>query len=242
MSKRNPNWGGARTGSGNKPKWKSGKTTAIRVPEILSDKILALARTWDEDQLGVIASPAVEKDEYVQHLQETVRLQQIELSELRDRCSQIAARAAEQESSFNRLTQINISLNKERDLVRGLEADLILKTQEITDQTKSILWYKRRRLEMSQELEHIKKTMKNGNPIIPKLEEILTAASDPEINSANYSIYIQIAQACINGTIYPKIDYALQQIAEANTGDKAANNQYRREALSALGLSTRLRK
>ena len=71
MSKRNPNWGGTRTGSGNKPKWKSGKTTAIRVPEILSEKILALARTWDEEQPGVIASPAVEKDEYVQHLQET---------------------------------------------------------------------------------------------------------------------------------------------------------------------------
>ena len=83
--------------------------------------------------------------------------------------------------------------------------------------------------------------MKNGNPIIPKLEEILTAASDPEINNANYIIYIQIAQACINGMIYPKIDHALQQVAEANTNDKAANNQYRREALSVLGLSTRLR-
>ena len=235
MSKRNPNWGGARTGAGNKPQWKSGKTTAIRVPEILSEKILALARTWDEEQPGVIASPGVEKDEYVQHLQETVRLQQIELSELRNSCSKIAARAAEQESSVNQLIQTNTSLNKERDLVRGLKAELILKTQEITDQTKSILWYKRRRLEMSQELEHIKKTMKNGNPIIPKLEEILTAASDPEINKANYIIYIQIAQACINGTIYSKIDRALQQIAEANTGDKAANNQYRREALSALG-------
>ena len=120
MSKRNPNWGGARTGSGNKPKWKSGKTTAIRVPEILSEKILALARTWDEEQPGVIASPGVEKDEYVQHLQETVRLQQTELKELRNSCSKIAARAAEQESSVNRLTQINISLNKDRDLVRGL--------------------------------------------------------------------------------------------------------------------------
>ena len=235
MSKRNPNWGGARTGSGNKPKWKSGKTTAIRVPEILSEKILALARTWDEEQPGVIASPAVEKDEYVQYLQETVRLQQTELKELRNSCSKIAARAAEQESSVNRLIQINISLNKDRDLVRGLEAELILKNQEITEQTKSILWYKRRKFEIFKELEYIKKTMKNGNPIIPKLEEILTAASDPEINKANYIIYIQIAQACINGTIYPKIDHALQQIAEANTGDKAANNHYRREALSALG-------
>ena len=177
----------------------------------------------------------------MQHLQETVRLQQTELKELRNSCSKIAARAAEQESSVNRLIQTNTSLNKERDLVRGLKAELILKTQEITEQKKSILFFKRRKFEISQELEHIKKTMKNGNPIIPKLEEILTAASDPEINKANYIIYIQIAQACINGTIYPKIDHALQQIAEANTGDKAANNQYRREALSALGLSTRLR-
>ena len=235
MSKRNPNWGGARTGSGNKPKWKSGKTTAIRVPEILSEKILALARTWDEEQPGVIASPAVEKDEYVQHLQETVRLQQIELSELQDRCSQIAARAAEQESSVNQLIQTNISLTTNRFLVRGLEAELILKTEKITDQQQSIDFLKRRRSETYQELAHIKNTMKNGNPIIPKLEEILTAASAQEINSANYSIYIQIAQACINGTIYPKIDRALQQIAEANTNDKTANNQYRREALSALG-------
>lgn len=242
MSKRNPNWGGARTGSGNKPKWKSGKTTAIRVPEILSEKILALARTWDEEQPGVIASPAVEKDEYVQHLQETVRLQQTELKELRNSCSKIAARAAEQESSVNRLTQTNISLNKERDLVRGLEAELILKTKKVTDQQQSIDFLKRRKSEIHKMLLYSREMMKNGNPIISKLEEILRAASDPEINKANYIIYIQIAQACINGTIYPKIDHALQQVAEANTNDKAANNQYRREALSVLGLSTRLRK
>lgn len=242
MSKRNPNWGGARTGSGNKSKWKSGKTTAIRVPEILSEKILALARTWDEDQPGVIASPAVEKDEYVQYLQETVRLQQIELSELRDRCSQIAARAAEQESSVNQLIQTNISLTTNRFLVRGLEAAKMLKTQKITEQEAEINSLRENKSQLQRELRQVRDMMKNGNPIIPKLAEILTAASDPQINSANYSIYIQIAQACINGTIYPKIDRALQQIAEANTNDKTANNHYRREALSALGLSTRLRK
>ena len=241
MSKRNPNWGGARTGSGNKPKWKSGKTTAIRVPEILSDKILALARTWDEEQPGVIASPGVEKDEYVQHLQETVRLQQIELSELRDRCSQIAARAAEQESSVNQLTQTNISLTTNRFVVRRLEEDKILKAQKITEHEATINSLRKNMSQLQRELRQVQDLMKNGNPIIPKLAEILTAASDPEINSANYSIYIQIAQACINGTIYPKIDRALQQIAEANTNDKTANNHYRREALSALGLSTRLR-
>jgi predicted RNase H-like nuclease (RuvC/YqgF family) len=235
MSKRNPNWGGARTGAGNKPKWKCGKTTAIRVPEILSEQILALARTWDEEQPErVIASPAVEKDEYVQYLQETVQLQQTELKELRNSCSKIAARAAEQESSVNRLTQTNIMLNKERDLVRRLEAELILKNQKATQQQQSIDFLRRRRSEMYQKLMHSQEMMKNGNPIIPKLQEILTAASDSEINSANYSIYIQIAQACINGTIYPKIDRALQQIAQANTSDKTANKHYRRQALSAL--------
>lgn len=46
-------WGGARPGAGNpefKPKWKSGKTTVIRVPEAIADKVLTAARRIDQGE------------------------------------------------------------------------------------------------------------------------------------------------------------------------------------------------
>jgi hypothetical protein len=39
--------GGARLNSGSKPKWKSGKTKTIRVPEVLAEKILNYAEKLD---------------------------------------------------------------------------------------------------------------------------------------------------------------------------------------------------
>lgn len=43
--------GGCRQGSGAKPKWKSGKTTTIRVPEKLAPQILSIARDIDAGHL-----------------------------------------------------------------------------------------------------------------------------------------------------------------------------------------------
>lgn len=40
--------GGQREGSGSKPKWAKGKTTVIRVPEVLAGEILRLAHLLDE--------------------------------------------------------------------------------------------------------------------------------------------------------------------------------------------------
>lgn len=40
--------GGYREGAGGKPKWIRGKTTVIRVPEVLTEEILRLARLLDE--------------------------------------------------------------------------------------------------------------------------------------------------------------------------------------------------
>jgi len=40
--------GGARPGSGSKPKWIHGKTKTIRVPEALADRVLELAQMLDE--------------------------------------------------------------------------------------------------------------------------------------------------------------------------------------------------
>lgn len=40
--------GGYRSGSGSKPTWLHGKTKTIRVPEVLSEKVLELARILDE--------------------------------------------------------------------------------------------------------------------------------------------------------------------------------------------------
>ena len=43
-----PNTAGSGNGQGRKSLWKSGKTKAIRVPEIFADKLIALAKEWDE--------------------------------------------------------------------------------------------------------------------------------------------------------------------------------------------------
>lgn len=40
--------GGYREGSGGKPKWIRGKTTVVRVPEVLADEIIRVARLLDE--------------------------------------------------------------------------------------------------------------------------------------------------------------------------------------------------
>lgn len=40
--------GGYRKGSGAKPKWIRGKTTVIRVPEVLADEVLRITRLLDE--------------------------------------------------------------------------------------------------------------------------------------------------------------------------------------------------
>lgn len=53
MTEQQGTWGGARPGTGNpefKPKWKSGKTTVIRVPEAIADEVLAIARQIDEKE------------------------------------------------------------------------------------------------------------------------------------------------------------------------------------------------
>lgn len=40
--------GGYRPGAGGKPKWIRGKTTVIRVPEVLADEVLRVAKLLDE--------------------------------------------------------------------------------------------------------------------------------------------------------------------------------------------------
>jgi hypothetical protein len=43
--------GGKREGAGAKPKWNSGKTTVIRVPEALSAQVLEYARMLDQGHI-----------------------------------------------------------------------------------------------------------------------------------------------------------------------------------------------
>lgn len=55
-------WGGSRPGAGNpefKPKWKSGKTTVIRVPEAIANEVLAVARQIDEGSAVTLSSDSV---------------------------------------------------------------------------------------------------------------------------------------------------------------------------------------
>jgi hypothetical protein len=59
MADQQGSWGGARPGAGNpefKPKWKSGKTTVIRVPEAIADQVLAAARQIDEGGAVTLSS------------------------------------------------------------------------------------------------------------------------------------------------------------------------------------------
>lgn len=57
-------WGGTRPGAGNpefKPKWKSGKTTVVRVPESIAEQVLAVARQIDEGGAVTLSSePSVD--------------------------------------------------------------------------------------------------------------------------------------------------------------------------------------
>lgn len=50
VQKRTPVTAGAGNGQGRKPKWKNGKTKAIRVPECFAEELLNLAHQWDKDR------------------------------------------------------------------------------------------------------------------------------------------------------------------------------------------------
>jgi hypothetical protein len=44
--------GGRRPGAGGKPAWRHGKTKTIRVPDVLAEKILQIARILDEEGIS----------------------------------------------------------------------------------------------------------------------------------------------------------------------------------------------
>jgi hypothetical protein len=52
--------GGVRPGAGGKSKWIHGKTTVIRVPEDLAEKILQIARVLDEEGSFVTESKVID--------------------------------------------------------------------------------------------------------------------------------------------------------------------------------------
>ena len=52
-------WGGAREGSGQKHKWRSGDTKAVRIPEKILDDVLSYARLLDN---GASARPLLSCD------------------------------------------------------------------------------------------------------------------------------------------------------------------------------------
>lgn len=70
MTDQQGSWGGARPGAGNpefKPKWKSGKTTVIRVPEAIADEVLAIARRIDDGE-AVTQSSSIDAATLFNHL------------------------------------------------------------------------------------------------------------------------------------------------------------------------------
>lgn len=62
MTEQRGSWGGSRPGAGNpefKPKWKSGKTTVIRVPEAIASEVLTVARQIDDGKAVTLSSKGV---------------------------------------------------------------------------------------------------------------------------------------------------------------------------------------
>lgn len=62
--------GGARPNSGPRPSWKHGKTTTIRVPIVLADKLLEIARALDENEDFEVDTGSKRKqaEQYVQEI------------------------------------------------------------------------------------------------------------------------------------------------------------------------------
>lgn len=114
MTETQGSWGGARSGAGNpefKPKWKSGKTMVIRVPEAIADEVLAVARQIDE---GKAVTQSSEKAT-VQLEQENAQLRQ-KLQECQSRLEESAVTQSSEASIepsalFNQLRPLLNRLN-----------------------------------------------------------------------------------------------------------------------------------
>ncbi len=96
-------WGGSRPGAGNpefKPKWKSGKTTVIRVPEAIADEVLIVARQIDEGEPVTLSSGKTEAgDSTAQHENVT------QLKELYQKIGELEAGLFKAYRELERVTQ-----------------------------------------------------------------------------------------------------------------------------------------
>jgi hypothetical protein len=114
MTDQQGSWGGARPGAGNpefKPKWKSGKTTVIRVPEAIADEVLVIARQIDEGSTVTLSSDGAMS----QLEEENARLRQ-KLQECQSRLEEAAVtqsseRSVEPSALFNQLRPLLNRLN-----------------------------------------------------------------------------------------------------------------------------------
>ncbi len=129
MAEERGGWGGARPGAGNpefKPKWKSGKTMVIRVPEAIADEVLAIARQIDEGSTVTLSTNGVTS----QLEEENVRLRQ-KLQECQSRLEETAVTQSSETSLepsvlFNELRPLLNRLNdrERRAIQQKLEAVL----------------------------------------------------------------------------------------------------------------------
>lgn len=111
MTEQQGTWGGARPGAGNpdfKPKWKSGKTTVIRVPETIASEVLAMARQIDEGNVVTLSS----REAKAQLEQENAQLRQ-KLQECQSKLDEYAVTQSSIESStlYNQLRPLLNRLN-----------------------------------------------------------------------------------------------------------------------------------
>lgn len=71
--------GGYRIGSGNKPKWKSGKTKTIRVPEAIADEVMSIALDLDQGK-SVVTLRNNEKVVNIENITQSENVDVVDLS------------------------------------------------------------------------------------------------------------------------------------------------------------------
>ena len=118
MTEQQGSWCASRPGAGNpefKPKWKSGKTTVIRVPEAIADEVLSVARQIDEGKAVTLSSD----DATAQLEQENARLRQ-KLQECQSRLEETAVTQSSELSidTANLFNQLRPLLNRLNDRER----------------------------------------------------------------------------------------------------------------------------
>jgi chromosome segregation ATPase len=124
------NWGGSRPGAGNKYKWKSGETKAIRIPIAIADEVLKAAQAIDEGKSPLIndcvtQSSAEESNELTNR--------KAELEQVKAYNSKLSKEVSELETKLFKASQQLQQVTKERNEYFDRIADIQLELDNLKD-------------------------------------------------------------------------------------------------------------